>query len=150
FADLAIGEPGATINKAAGAGDVIVLYGSSGGLTTTGRALFFEGRDNVPGIPEAGDNFGSALASGDFNADGYSDLAIGIPNKNMTTVGPFGIQTVHKGAGAVVVIYGSGGGLGSSTLLPESIDLLDMNNIALSCGSYGLDGAHFGQSLAWG
>src|SRR3989442_15260083 len=35
FADLAIGEPGATVGGFAAAGDVIVIYGSSNGLTTT-------------------------------------------------------------------------------------------------------------------
>jgi hypothetical protein len=40
FADLAIGEPGATVDGYSSAGDVIVIYGSSGGLTT-----------NTPGIP---------------------------------------------------------------------------------------------------
>src|SRR6266487_2071769 len=47
FADLAIGEPGATVGGFASAGDVIVIYGSGGGLTTTtagipGRELWYE------------------------------------------------------------------------------------------------------------
>jgi hypothetical protein len=96
FADLAIGEPGAQVGSAAGAGDVIVLYGSANGLTvnTTGtprRQLWTEAR--IPAhlsfanlTPEADDAFGSALASGDFNGDGFSDLAIGIPNKKLTTI----------------------------------------------------------------
>src|SRR5207245_4567677 len=44
FADLAIGEPKATIGGHASAGDVIVLYGGSNGLTATGRQLWYEGR----------------------------------------------------------------------------------------------------------
>src|SRR5207247_8297395 len=64
FADLAIGEPGATVGGHASAGDVIVIHGSGGGLTTStagipGRQLWYEGR--VPGTPAAGNLFGSAL-----------------------------------------------------------------------------------------
>jgi hypothetical protein len=48
------------------------------------------------------DSFGSALAAGDFDHDGYADLAVGVPNEG---VGDIPI------AGAVNVLYGSAGGL---------------------------------------
>ena len=49
--------------------------------------------------------FGLSVAAGDFNGDGYSDLAIGVPNENVTGA---------VGAGAVNVIYGNTTGLEST------------------------------------
>jgi hypothetical protein len=51
------------------------------------------------------DRFGSALATGDFNRDGFSDLAIGAPKIDLGTI---------SDAGTVSVIYGSGQGLHAS------------------------------------
>jgi hypothetical protein len=51
---------------------------------------------------EEGDEFGSSLAAGDFNNDGFDDLAAGAPFEAVGSAG---------GAGAVSVIPGSAGGL---------------------------------------
>lgn len=151
YADLAIGEPDATVGGHAGAGDVIVLLGSATGLVTSNRQLWYEGR--TPGSPEAGDSFGFSLASGDFNGDGYSDLAIGIPNKNVSTPGLFG-PTVHAQSGAVVVLYGSPNGLTTTdpSVPPARVFNLTMANLppAPAFCSWQLDHAHLGLSLAWG
>lgn len=53
---------------------------------------------NVEDDAEDGAVFGDALATGDFNKDGFSDLAIGVPAEDVGTV---------EVAGAVNVIYGS-------------------------------------------
>jgi hypothetical protein len=165
FADLAIGEPGATIGKAAGAGDVIVIYGSSTGLATTTGAvrsaqLWYEGPDrSLPGTPEAGDHFGTALASGDFDGDGFSDLAIGIPGKSRVIGGH-----TDAGAGAVMIIYGSANGLTSTDRTVPNPQYFDMNAFHsfncpppgarnLSCSLNVSDsgaGTALGQALAWG
>lgn len=49
-----------------------VLYGSGGGLTGTGSQLSSQASPGVPGNPEEGDSFGEALASGDFDNDGFA------------------------------------------------------------------------------
>lgn len=51
------------------------------------------------------DEFGAALAAGDFDCDGYTDLAIGVPNSSLGGRG---------NAGAVQVIYGSSVGLAAA------------------------------------
>jgi hypothetical protein len=54
------------------------------------------------GVMEEFDRTGSALASADFNADGYDDLAIGAPGETLSG---------QSNAGAVIIVYGSKHGL---------------------------------------
>src|SRR6266545_2855115 len=63
FADLAAGAPFEDVGSRVDAGAVSVLPGSAGGLTAVGGQLFTQ----VAGTVEAGDQFGFALATGDFN-----------------------------------------------------------------------------------
>jgi hypothetical protein len=48
--------------------------------------LVSETRAGLPGRPRAGDDFGSGLASGDFDRDGHADLAIGTPGRERVSV----------------------------------------------------------------
>jgi len=75
FADLAVGVPGE--NDIHGA--VNVLYGAGGGLSGTGGQVFSQ----VGGAPEFLDRFGEALATGDFNGDGFADLAAGASGEDV-------------------------------------------------------------------
>jgi hypothetical protein len=101
YADLAVGVPGEDLRGIDSVGAVQVLYGSGTGLTAHDQ-LWHQGTRGVRGALEKGDSFGSVVASGDFNSDGYADLAIGIPNE--------GIGRVNA-AGAVQVLYGAPSGL---------------------------------------
>jgi hypothetical protein len=104
FSDLAVGVPGEEVNGLFYAGAVAVLYGSVAGLSATFVPDQFWHRD-VPGVlgsVASDDRFGSSLAAGDFDADGFADLAIGVPNQ---AVG------ASARAGSVHVLYGSAAGL---------------------------------------
>jgi hypothetical protein len=89
-ADLAAGAPSERVGSTVGAGAVSVLPGSAGGLTATGGRLFTQlGSD-----PERFDIFGFALAAGNFNGDGFADLAAAAPLEDVGTVGDAGALSV--------------------------------------------------------
>ena len=64
--------------------------GTFGGITV------WQGRPGVPGLDEDGDRFGGALAWGDLDGNGVSDLIVGSP---LEDVGPL------TDAGAITVLY---------------------------------------------
>ncbi|NNF58410.1 MAG: T9SS type A sorting domain-containing protein [Rhodothermaceae bacterium] len=102
YEDLAIGIRKATVNGLAEAGAVSVLYGSADGLTADGNQLWDQDSPDIGGGAEAGDEFGFAVAAGDFDRDGHDDLVIGVPGEAIGST---------ANAGAVQVIYGSPDGL---------------------------------------
>lgn len=79
YDDLVIGADGEDIGSSKDAGVIHALYGSQTGLTTSGNQHIVES-DLPGGVPETSDRFGEVLAAGDFDGDGYDDLAIGTPN----------------------------------------------------------------------
>ncbi|MCP3976447.1 MAG: hypothetical protein GY720_18325 [bacterium] len=100
--DLAIGSPSDTINAMVGAGAVNVIYGSNGGLTKAGDDLFHRATPGIRGTPGTFDLFGHSLAAGDFDNNGYDELAIGAP---------FDAIGAASDAGSVQVLQGGANGL---------------------------------------
>jgi len=95
YSDLAVGVPGED-----GSGAVHIIYGSASGLHQWLGQVDKIFTQNSPGIndsSEAGDLFGDSISTADFNGDGYSDLAVGVPGED--------------GSGAAHIIYGSASGL---------------------------------------
>lgn len=74
---------------------------SAAQLVSTASQMIRQGTDGYLGTPEESDGFAAALATGDFNNDGFDDLAVGAPFDRDS-----GVQ-----AGAVHVLYGSAGGI---------------------------------------
>ena len=90
------------------------------------------------GVLELGDEFGAALAIGDFDHDGYQDLAIGAPAESVNGLGA---------AGAVNVLYGSsvgvaaaGNQLWSQAGLIGAVEFGDRFGDALATGDFNGDG----------
>jgi hypothetical protein len=110
FDDLAIGSPGETHGDDGSAGQVQVIYGSVNGLSNARGQIWHQDRPGVNGETESVDQFGGALAAGDFDADGVDDLAVGVPGEGLG-----GVFFEYYGAGAVQVFYGQfGSGLGTA------------------------------------
>jgi disulfide bond formation protein DsbB len=102
YSDLAVGVPDEDVGTIVDAGAVDVVYGSGDGPEASGAQLWTQGSPGVLGRPERQDRFGYALGQGDFNGDGFSDLAIGVPREDVGLI---------RNAGAVNVLYGSAMGL---------------------------------------
>lgn len=139
YADLAIGSPGETYDVAwiatltcYNAGSVNVVYGAPGGLSSGRKQLLSRARESplFQYGPESNARFGSCVTWGDFNQDGYDDLAVGVPNDN-------------DRQGTVDVYYGS------RTGLPDRANqFISLRNIPGSLPPASLD--LFGGALAAG
>jgi hypothetical protein len=138
YADLAVGVPGEEMSGVR-AGSVHVFYGTEEGITAEDDEIFSRATSDVEGTPETGDEFGRALAVGDFNGDGFSDLAIGAPFDDVNV----------DDAGSVTVLFGSQDGLSADDSLllhqntpgiEDDTDEGDNFGYALTAGDFNEDG----------
>jgi hypothetical protein len=107
YADIAVGGQREGVAGVDEAGGVEILYGSAAGLQANGAGgpddqFWTQDSPGVRDRTEAGDWFGRSLATGDFNGDGYADLAAGAPFEDLGSA---------RDAGAVQILYGSSPGL---------------------------------------
>jgi YVTN family beta-propeller protein len=151
YVDLAIGVPLEDVRikplpepETADVGVVNVIYGSPSGLTSNGNQTWYQGNNRIADRPEPGDNFGYALAAGDFNKDGLKDLAIGVPYEDYR-LKPLPAPEAAD-VGVVNVIYGSPSGLTSNGNkmwfqgtpgIAEDPELKDRFGYALAAGNFG-------------
>lgn len=135
--DLAVGAPDARVGGESSAGHVLLMPGLAGsGPVTSGSLTLDRSLDEVPGEPVPREKLGTCLATGDFDGDGVSDLAIGVPSTDVAGV---------RSAGVVIVAY-----LGSD---PDTGDLTVVRAEEISRALDTVPGAperlaEFGLSLA--
>lgn len=140
YDDLAVGVWMENVGAIGNAGAVHLIYGSSGGLTTAGNRFLHQNSPNVPDLAEADDRFGRALASGDFNNDGYSDLAVGVRDEDGAGLEDIGIVQVMPGSSNGVT------GIGTQTwaqipgILPGDLEAFDYFGTSLAAGDFDRDG----------
>src|SRR6056297_1585701 len=133
YDDLAWGSPGEAIGSEDRAGAINVVYSSATGLTEDGNRQFHQDTDGIGGIAQAGDELGFSIAAGDFNNDGFDDVAFGAPREDIGSV---------NSAGLVQILYGAASGLTTAGSLS-----LDRNDAGM--GGVGLED-WFGEALAVG
>jgi hypothetical protein len=110
----------------------IAVDAPQGGLSVEDVNTLFRMYTHTAAVSEINDAYGTAVALGDFDDDGYDELAVGIPFENRR-VG----STDHVNAGAVVIYKGTSAG-------PVAWKVLSEESLAGGV----TDGAHFGRALA--
>ncbi|GAA4989723.1 FG-GAP repeat protein [Kineococcus glutinatus] len=103
YEDLAVGAPTKTWGGVPQTGVVTVSYGGPQGPGIPGTQLWWRGAPDLAGGAYGPERFGTAIAAGDFDDDGYADLAVGSPGKHHGNSSP--------DAGGITVIMGSAAGL---------------------------------------
>jgi hypothetical protein len=111
--DLAIGAPRRDVGDTASAGTVFLVSRMNGAAPR--RQVLIQ--DNLfAGGSESGDRFGYALAAGNFDADNFADLAIGVPFEDVPGPGgEVGEPQPIRNVGEVNVRYGSSNGLAAGS-----------------------------------
>ncbi|WP_031482879.1 FG-GAP-like repeat-containing protein [Streptomyces bicolor] len=109
-------------------GAVTVTYGAAGGLSTRTPVRITQDTAGVPGASEKNDAFGWSLSAGDTNGDGYTDIAVGVANEDLSG---------KADAGSVVVLRGSASGLTGSGSKSFSQDTSGVPGTAESYDYYG-------------
>ncbi|OON74915.1 FG-GAP-like repeat-containing protein [Streptomyces tsukubensis] len=107
YADVAVSAGHAHVAGHANAGAVTVIYG---GADTERYATLTQDSPGVPGAAEKDDYFGADTAYGDFDHDGYDDLAVGVPGEDVGS---------DIDGGAAVILWGSSSGLRGGTALAD-------------------------------
>jgi hypothetical protein len=130
LADLVVASPFEEVDGIPDAGGVNIIYGTSNGLDSAGSFFFSQNSPGLFGDAEQDDEFGTAIATGDFDGDGFTDLAVGVAGEDW----------MANNDGFVHVLYGGAGGLTTAGSQYWSQD---------SAGIFGdaENGDGFGQSL---
>lgn len=132
YADVAISASSAYVSGKKGAGQIVALYGSANGLTSAKRKTISQNTSGVPGTAETGDGFGGVSAIGDFNKDGFSDLAVSAKYEDVGS---------DTDGGTVVLLWGSASGLtGGTTIADPAAGSHDKWGQSLAAADYDGDG----------
>lgn len=116
--ELVIGHPYRDVNGANGAGMVSVMIGGS--FNVPASESFSQDTPGISGALEANDHFGLSLATGDFDGDGYDDVAAGVPGEDLELTGG-----TMEDVGSIIVMSLGPDVVTSDLWLRSDLDSLD-------------------------
>jgi len=133
--DLVIGVPSESVGNTSAAGIIHVVTD----FPRINNSLHpYQGEGGWPGVPESGDGFGSSVAAGDFNGDGFDDLIVGSPGESVNGL---------ENAGIITISYGTANGLETAEVLHQDTNWVagiahadDRFGAALAVGDMDADG----------
>lgn len=131
YRDVAVGAACTDVGSASCAGAVVVLYGSSSGVSATRKAVITQNSAGVPGTAESGDLFGASLAAADLDRDGYSDLVVGASGESIGD---------RDGVGSGTVLWGGASGLSGGKGLPQPSTLSEWGGFSRGIAAGDFDG----------
>ncbi len=106
FEDLAVGSPQEGVGLTFAAGAVLVFYGSSGGFGLGRPTQYFDESSAIfSSSPKYQGYFGYAVDCGDYDGDGYDDLAVARPWFESE-------EEESPTDGVIWILFGSSEGLG--------------------------------------
>jgi hypothetical protein len=120
---------------------VTIIYGSAGGLSSTGSQRWSQDSEGVLDKAEGRDAFGVRLAAGNLGRGTQDDLVVGVPLEDVGREG----SEVHD-AGQVHVLYGAASGLTAdgnhvwsqdSGSIQDDAEFDDQFGLALTVGDFG-------------
>jgi hypothetical protein len=144
YDDLAVGIPHEDHLGEADAGAFQLHYGGAAGLPLDGDVFYTQSSAGIPGEVEGEDRTGIALACGDFDGDGFADLAVGVPHEFIED-----FDTVSDDAGMVIFVPGGAVFLDharasvvdqEASWVPDSSQSGDRFGAALATGDFDGDG----------
>lgn len=140
FDDVAAVSWGEDVSGVSSSGAFNVIYGSGAGLAAAGNQLFSQDSPGMADTCEIDDLIGWNMVAGDFNGDGFDDLAVGCPFEDVGAI---------VDAGAVMVLYGSAAGLSSAGnqfwtqnagAIADSCEADDQFGFSVASGDFNGDG----------
>ncbi|MFF1737900.1 FG-GAP-like repeat-containing protein [Streptomyces sp. NPDC058247] len=130
--DVAFSAGSSTVGGKKGAGQIVALYGSANGINAASRKTVSQNTTGVPGTAETNDGFGWVSAYGDFNSDGYDDLAVSAAWEDVDG---------DTDGGTVMIMWGSASGLtGGTTIADPAVSSHDRWGKTLAAGDFDGDG----------